>query len=46
MVEIEKTASPVVTAVQQRTTEADGIVALAQLTGVTPRNPSSSMVLL
>ena len=36
MVEIEKTASPVVTAVQQRTTEADGIVALAQLTGGNP----------
>ena len=36
MVEIEKTASPLVTAVQQRTTEADGIVALAQLTGGNP----------
>jgi hypothetical protein len=30
MVEIEKASSPVVTAVQQRTTEADGIVALVR----------------
>lgn len=36
MAEIEEASSPVVTAVQQRTTEADGIVALAQLTGGNP----------
>lgn len=36
MAEIEKASSPVVTAVQRRTTEADGIVALAQQTGGNP----------
>lgn len=36
MAEIEKASSPVATAVQQRTTEADGIVALAQQTGGNP----------
>lgn len=36
MAEIEKTALPTVTAMQQRTTEADRIVALAQQTGGNP----------
>ena len=40
MAEIEKTTSPLVTALQRRTTEADGIVALAQLTG---GNPAKSL---
>lgn len=40
MAEIEKASSPVVTAVQRRTTEADGLVALAQQTG---GNPATSV---
>ena len=40
MAEIENASSPVVTAVQRRTTEADGIVALAQQTG---GNPAASV---
>lgn len=36
MAEIEKASSPIVTAVQRQTTEADGIVALAQQTGGNP----------
>lgn len=36
MAEIDKASSPIVAAVQQRTTEADGIVALARQTGGNP----------
>lgn len=36
MAEIEKASSPVVTAIQQRTTEADSIIALARQTGGNP----------